>query len=140
MLIQNLVVEASIAHGEASKLTSVPVAVSATFNSSGNEPVLQKLLIKEASVAAQVSNQIANLSPYLCILVLNQGVEVIVHICVVNRLVKVLGDSCELRNQAECVDDQRNLVVLRKELVLVDSSKAPRPGRTAKQIAWSTHL
>lgn len=82
--------EPSIADCKAGKLASIPIAILATIYRSLDEPMLQKLLIEELSVAAEVSDKVANFSSDSSVLMLDKHIEVIVKVRVVDRLVKVL--------------------------------------------------
>jgi hypothetical protein len=124
MLIQDVVVEASIANSEASKLASVPIRVLAASNGSFNQSVLEQLLIEEACMSAQVSDQVANLGSDTSILMQNQVVQVLVNIGVMNGLIKVFGDSCQLRDKTQGVNDQLRWVINGQQLVLVHCGEA----------------
>merc|ERR1712187_23538 len=63
VLVEDFVVEACVTDGEAGELSRVAVRVPATFNSCSNQTMLEKLLIEEASMTAQISDQIANFCP-----------------------------------------------------------------------------
>lgn len=73
MLIQYVVVETGITNSKAGELTGVPVGISAALDSCGNKSILEQLLIEEASVTAQVSNQVAHLRSNTGVIVLNQN-------------------------------------------------------------------
>lgn len=96
VLIENIVVEPSIADCKAGKLSSIPIAILATIYRSLDEPMLQKLLIEELSVAAEVSDKVANFSSDPSVLMLDKHVEVVIKVRVVDRLVKVFGDASQL--------------------------------------------
>ena len=89
MLIEHLVVEASIANGKTSELSCVPVRILAASNGCFDESVLQQLLVEVARVAAKITNQVAHFSPDSCIFVANERVQVSVNVCVVDRLVEL---------------------------------------------------
>lgn len=63
MLIQDVIVEASISDCKASELPSVSVRILAALDGSGDQPELEQLLIEEASVATQVADQVTDLGP-----------------------------------------------------------------------------
>ena len=89
MLIEHLVVEASIAHGKTSELSCVPVRILAASYGCFDKSVLQQLLVEVAGVAAKITDQIADFSAYACVFVTNEGIQVNVDVCVVDRLVKL---------------------------------------------------
>lgn len=72
--------EASIANGEAGELPRVPIWVPAALDGCGDEPKLQEFLIKESSMAAEVSNQIANFGPDGGVLMHDEILEVLVNV------------------------------------------------------------
>jgi hypothetical protein len=59
MFVKHIIVEASIAHCKASKLSGIPIWVTTALDSSRNQPEFQKFLVEEAGVSAQISNQVA---------------------------------------------------------------------------------
>lgn len=61
MFIKHIVVEASISNSETSKLPRVSIRISAALDGRRDEPKLKQFLIKEASMSAQISNEVANL-------------------------------------------------------------------------------
>ena len=63
MLVENVIVETSIANSKARKLPCVSIRISATLNTSSNQAILKQFLIEEASVSTQVSDQVTDLSP-----------------------------------------------------------------------------
>ena len=61
MFIEHIVVEASISNSKASKLPGVSIRVSAALNGGRDKPKLEQFLVKEASMSAQISNEVADL-------------------------------------------------------------------------------
>lgn len=49
-------------------------------------------------MSAKVSDQIAHLRSNLGIIMLYQDVEIVIYVCVVNVLIKIFADSCQLRD------------------------------------------
>jgi hypothetical protein len=74
-------------------------------------------------MSAQVSNEIADLGSNGCISVHDQVLQVLVDVGVMDVLVEVFGDSSQLRNETECVDDNDNVVVRAQQLVLIDDAE-----------------
>ena len=73
MLVEDVIMEASISDCKASKLSCVPVWVLATLNRSGDQTKLEQLFVEEARVPAEVSNQIADLCADRSVLVNYKG-------------------------------------------------------------------
>ena len=121
MLIKHIVVEARIAYCKACKLARVSVRIPTTIDCGRDQSILQKFFIKEASVSAQVANQVANFGTNVWVLVRNKYFQVVVDVGVVDWLVKVLVDARQLRNERERVHDQVHLVVAVHQFVLRDS-------------------
>ena len=96
MLIEDFIVETSVSYSEAGELSRVAVWISATLNSCRNQAVLEQLLVEEASVAAKISNQIAYLCSDSCIFMLDQTLQISVDVRVVDRVVELFRDPCEL--------------------------------------------
>lgn len=94
MLIQHIIVEASVTYCEASKFPCVTVRVSATLDSGGNQTKLQEFLIEETSVSAQITDQIADFGSDIRILMSDQNLQVVVNIGIMNWLIEILVDSC----------------------------------------------
>ena len=61
MFIQDVVMEASVAHSEASKLPRVSIRILATLNGRRDQPKFEQLLVEEPSVSTQISDKIADL-------------------------------------------------------------------------------
>lgn len=99
MLIQDFVVEASVTNCKAGELPGVPIRVLAACNCSLNQAVLQELFIEVAGVSAEVTNQVAHLSPNTSILMANERVQVHVDVSVMDRFIELFRDSCKLRDQ-----------------------------------------
>lgn len=74
MLIQDIIMETSITNSKASKFPCVSIRVLATGNSSLDESMFEQLLIEEASMSAEISNQVANFSSNTSILMKDQVV------------------------------------------------------------------
>ena len=110
--------ETSIAHSEACKLSRVPIRVLAARNCGLDQAMLQQLLVEVASVAAEVSNQIANFGSDASVLMADQSVQVQVNVCVVDRLIKLFRDPGKLADQAERVHDQARWVLCGKQSIL----------------------
>ena len=96
MLIEHLVVEASIADGKTSELSCVTVRILAASNGCFDKSVLQQLLVEVAGVATEITDQVAYFSAYACIFVANERVQVNVDVGVVDRFVELFGDSSQL--------------------------------------------
>lgn len=120
VLVKHIIVEASITNGKAGELTRVPVGIPAALNRRRNQPKLKQFFIEEASMAAKVSNQVANLGANIRISMRNQDLQVVVNVRIVDRLVEVLVDSGELRDQGQGVHDQLRRIISLHELVLCD--------------------
>ena len=99
MLIQDLIVEASVAHSEASKLSSVSVRILTARNGSLNKSMLEQLLIEVASMSAQITNQVADFGPNTGIFMADERVEFNIDIGVVDRLIELLRDPSQLGDQ-----------------------------------------
>ena len=69
--------------------------------------MLKKFFIKVPCVTAQISNQVADLSSYACIFMANKSVEFDIDVGVVDRFVELLRNSSQLRDQTQCVNNQR---------------------------------
>ena len=123
MLIKHIIMEASISHSKACKLASVPIRVLAASNCSFNQSVLKQLLVEEASMSAKVSYQVADLGTDTSIFMGDEVIQISINICVVNRIVEVLGDSSELGDQTQGIYYQLRRVVQRQKLVLVHCGK-----------------
>jgi len=80
VLVEDIIVEASISNGEAGELPGVPIWVPAALDGRRDEPELQELLIEESSMAAEVSNQIANFGPDGGVLMHDEILEVLVNV------------------------------------------------------------
>jgi len=80
VLVEDVIVEASISNGEAGELPRVPIWVPAALDGRGDEPELQEFLIEESSMAAEVSNQIANFGPDGGVLMHDEILEVLVNV------------------------------------------------------------
>ena len=61
VLVQHVIVEASVTNREAGKLPGVTVWVSATLDGCCNQSKVEQLLVKVAGVTAKVTDQVANL-------------------------------------------------------------------------------
>lgn len=90
VLVKNIVVESSITNSEASELPGVSVWVLAAFNSSRNETKLEQLLVEEASVTTEVSNQVADLGSDGSVVVNDQLFQVFVDVSLMDVLVEIL--------------------------------------------------
>ncbi len=123
MLIEDLVMEASVSYGEASELSGVPVRVLAARDCSLDQTMLQELLIEVASVSAEVTDQVANLRTDASIFMTDQSVQIDVDVSVMDRFVELFGDSGQLTDQTESVDDQRWWILSRKQAILGHGSK-----------------
>ena len=99
MLIQVLIVEASVAHSEESKLSSVSVRILTARNGSLNKSMLEQLLIEVASMSAQITNQVADFGPNTGIFMTDERVEFNIDIGVVDRLIELLRDPSQLGDQ-----------------------------------------
>ena len=106
MLVEHLVVEASISHSEAGKLAGVAVGVLTASDGGLNQSVLQKLLVEVTCVPAEISNQVAYLSPDSCIFVANQCIKIYIDVGIVDRLIELLRDARELRYETQSVYDE----------------------------------
>ncbi len=116
MLIQYLIVETCITHGEAGKLTGVPVRILTARDCSFDKSMLEEFFIKVPCVTAQISNQVADLSSNACVFMADKGVELNVDVSVVDWFVELLRDSSQLRDQTQCVNNQRWWVFFRQKL------------------------
>mgnify|MGYP002809575301 CR=1 FL=1 len=96
MLIQDIVVEASITDGEAGELAGVAIGVLAAGDSRLDQTVLEKLFVEVASVSAEVSDEVADLGTDSGVFVADQRVQVDVDVCIVDGLIELLGDPGEL--------------------------------------------
>lgn len=124
VLVENVIVETSVTDREAGEFPRVPVGVSATLDSGGNQSKFEKLLIEEARMSAQVTDQVADFGPDISVRVLNQNFEVLINVSVMDRLVEILVDPRELRDQRQRIDNQLRVVISRHELILGDSREA----------------
>ena len=106
MLVQDLVMEASITHGETGELASVAVGILAALDSGLDQPVLEKLLIEVASVAAQIADKVADFRTDARIIVANQRAQVSVDVRIVDRLIEFFRNTSKLRYQTQSVDDK----------------------------------
>ena len=93
MLIENLIVEASVANGEAGEFTGVAVWILAASYGSFDQSMFEKLLVEVPCVPAEIANKVANLSPNSSVLVANQRVEIDIDVCIMNRLIELLRYS-----------------------------------------------
>jgi len=99
MLVKHIVVESSIAYCKASKFAGIAVNVAATLNRSSYQAVLKQLLVEEASVTAEIANQIAYFGTDVGVGMSDQHLQIVVNVCVVDWLVEILVDSGQLRDQ-----------------------------------------
>lgn len=125
MLVKNIVVKACVTDCEASELAGVPVDISAALYRSRNQAELEQLFVKESCVTAEIAKKVANFSPDVGILVTNQHFEIGVNVSVVDGLIKVFADPCQLAYQRETVHDQVYATLLAEKLVLGDCCEAP---------------
>ena len=116
--------ESSISDSKAGELSCISISVSATLDCCGNQTKLKKFLIEEASMSAQVSYQVANLGSNGSILMNNQILELVVNVRIVDILIEVFRNTCQLRNQAQSIDDEDRAVVVIQESILVDDSQS----------------
>lgn len=96
MLVKDVVVEPSIADCKAGKFASIPVAIPTALNGSLDQPVLQKLFVEKLSVAAEVSDQVADLGPDSSVFMLDEHIQIVVKVRIVDRLIEVLGNASQL--------------------------------------------
>jgi len=89
VLIEDIIVEASVSHCEASKLPSVLIRVSAALNGSLNQSKLQQLFIEEPCMSAKVTYQVAHLCSDSSIFVQNQGLQLRIDIGCVDVFIEV---------------------------------------------------
>ncbi len=75
-------------------------------------------------MSAQVSYQVANLGSNGSILMNNQILELVVNVRIVDILIEVFRNTCQLRNQAQSIDDEDWAVVVIQESILVDDSQS----------------
>ena len=115
MLVEHLVVEASISHSEAGKLAGVAVGVLTASDGGLNQSVLQKLLVEVTCVPAEIANQVAYLGPNSCIFVANQCIEIYIDVGIVDRLIELLRDARELRYETQSVYDEGRWIVSRQQ-------------------------
>ena len=80
MLVENIVMEASVSNSKARELSCVSVWVLAALDSSRNESELQQLFVEEPSMSTEISDQVADFGPDRSISVGNQSFQVIVNI------------------------------------------------------------
>ncbi len=72
MLIENVVVEASVADSETRELTGVSVRVPTALYGCRDETVFQQFLVEEARVATEITYEVTNLGPYARVLMNDQ--------------------------------------------------------------------
>ena len=89
VLIQDVVMEASVSYGEASKLPRVSIRVLAALNGRRDQPKLEQLLVEEPSMSAQVSDQVAYLCSNRRVFMDNQSFQRLVNVSIVNILIEV---------------------------------------------------
>ncbi len=75
-------------------------------------------------MTAQISNQVADLRSNSCIFMAYKSVELDVDVCVVDWFVELLRNSSQLRDQTQCVNDQRWGVLFRQKLEFGHCSQA----------------
>lgn len=108
MVVQDVVVESCIADSKARKLPGVPITIPTALNRSLDKPMLQKLLIEELGVPAQVANKVADLRTDARVVVLDQHIQIAVDIRIVDRLVEVFAYPSQLGDQRQRINDQRD--------------------------------
>ena len=75
-------------------------------------------------MSAEIPYKVAHLGPDASIFMKYKHFEVVVDGRLVNVFIEILGDSCQLRYQAERVHYYRGLVILGKQLILGYVSEA----------------
>ena len=106
MLIQDVIVEASIADSKACEFARVAITVSATLNRGLDQSMLKQLLIEKLGVATKITDKVADLCSNTSIWVLNQHVQISIYVGIMDGFIEVLADSCQLRDEAQAIDDQ----------------------------------
>ncbi len=99
MLVKDFVMETCISYGEAGELAGVTIWVLATGDRSFNQTMFQKLLVKIASVSAEISKEVADFGTDSSVFVADQRVQFDVDVCIMDGFIELLGDPCKLRNQ-----------------------------------------
>jgi len=123
MFIKHIVVEASISNSKTSKLPRVSIRISAALDGRRDEPKLKQFLIKEASMSAQISNEVAHLGSNWSILMNNKILEIIINIWIVNIFIKVFWNPSQLRNETQSINNQDWTVIVIQQSILVDDSQ-----------------
>ena len=132
--------ETCIAYCETSKFAGVLVIVSAALNCSGNETWFLKLVVEEASVAAQVAYQIADLGSNAGVTILNKHTQLGVEWGLMNEVVEVLWKTSKLRDQTQSVDDEIGVVFRIQEVVLLDDTESSGVDELLGEVAISVRV
>ena len=75
-------------------------------------------------MSAKVTDQVADFCSDRRVCVHDQGFEIIINVCVVDVLIKIFRNSCELGDQTQSVNDNNWVVVMPQESVFVDDAEA----------------
>lgn len=111
VLVQHIVVEARVTDSKTGELARVSVRVTATLDRSRNQSILEQFLIEEARVSTQVTDEVADFGADGRVLVHYQVLQILIDVRRVDVFVEIFGDTRQLRDQAERVNNNQWVVL-----------------------------